>query len=260
MKFTQLEIVELKKISATENVAMSFKLDGEDSIDYDFVNNKSVQSIIKKDKDGFTINATNSDGTDFHASTDNFVQFKIHVRNWIRAIKRDNPFELERLVNIDNLSIKFYDVFREATIIDELGFNESSGMIYRKALEFVVKDFFKSLLPDYLDIIEEKTIGQIIFHFYDIRKDELAIKEKTDFNTVNEELRTIRLLAKKIRNTFKIGNDFSHYERKLSDFTAKDMKSSIMQIISFIDSLIKERKLQMNRTQLDNEFKGDKLL
>ena len=60
-----------------------------------------------------------------------------------------------------------------------------------------------------------KTIGQIIFYFYDIRKDELAIKEKTDFNTVNEELRTIRLLAKKI---------------------------------------------QMNRTQLDNVFKGDKLL
>lgn len=260
MKFTQFEIVELKKICAVENVPMSFTIDGDDSIDYDFSNNKSIQSIIKKDKDGYVINATNSNGTDYHALTDNFDQFKIHVRKWIRAIKRDNPFELERRLNINNLSIKFYNVFREATIIEELGFDESSGMIYRKALEFVVKDFLKSLLPDYLNIIEEKTIGQIIFHFYDIQNKELIIKVKPEFESINEELETIRLLAKKIRNTFKIGNDFSHYDRKLSEFTSKDMKSSILQIISFIDNLIEERNLQTKRLKLDDEFKADKLL
>lgn len=152
MKFTQFEITELKKICVDENVPMSFKLDG-DSIDYDYANNRSIQSILKKDENGYSIVATNSNGSDYHANIEKFEVFTIKVRNWIQTIKRDNPFEIEKKRNIDNLSPNFYQIFQEACIIDELGFHDSSGMIYRKALEFVVKDFLTLLLPTSHNII-----------------------------------------------------------------------------------------------------------
>ncbi|WP_289056207.1 hypothetical protein [Carboxylicivirga marina] len=259
MKFTQLEIIELKKICVTENVPMSFKLDG-DSIDYDFANNKSIQSILKKDKNGYSIDAMNSNGASYHVVQEKFDVFKVAVRNWIRAIKRDNPYEIEKKKNIDYLSPKFYNVFQEAHIIEELGFHESAGMIYRKSLEFVVKDFLSKLLPRFQKIISQKTIGQIIFHFYKIEKDELVINSLPDLDNEVDELNTIKLLAKKIRNTFKIGNDFSHYERKLMDLTSKDMKSNIEQIVEFIDFLLEERKLQAQRKELDNEFESEKFI
>jgi len=260
MKFTQSEIIELKKISAEEKVPMTFFIDSDDSIDYDFANNKSINSIIKKEKDGYKLNATNSNGDSFFVRTDLFDQLKIQVRQWIRKIKRDNPFELEKKENISSLSTKFYDVFQEGIIIYELGFAESSGMIYRKALEILVKDFLKSLIPDFINLIEENTIGQIIYHFYEAHNDDLIIKEKKEFTNIRNELTTIRLLVKKIRNSFKIGNDFSHYERKLSDFTASDIKTNIIQIVLFIDNLIEEKKLQRKRIELDSDFSEEKLI
>ena len=145
-------------------------------------------------------------------------------------------------------------------MIEELGFLESSGMIYRKALEFVVKDFLNLLLPKFQNIISRKTIGGIISHFYKIENDDLMLQPKPNFDKISEELNTIRLLAKKIRNTFNIGNDFSHYERRLMDFTSKDMKSNILQIAEFIDHLLEERKLQTKRKELNNEFKNDRLI
>jgi len=259
MKFTQLEIIELKKICVDENVPMSFSLDG-DSIDYDFANNRSIQSILKKNENGYSIVAINSNGSDYHANIEKFDVFKIKVCNWIQAIKRDNPYEIERKGNIDNLSPNFYNVFQEAYIIDELGFHNSSGMIYRKALEFVVKDFLILLLSTCQNIISQKTIGQIILHFYVIENDELVIKTKPEFDIITEELNTIRLLAKKIRNTFNIGNDFSHYERKLMDFTAKDMKTNIQKIVDFIDHVLEEKKHQSRRKELDSEFNNEKLI
>lgn len=259
MKFTQLEIVELKKICATENVPISFKVN-EDLINYDFANNKSITSEIVKNEQGYSLNAINSNGTKYNVKQQKFDVFKINLRNWIRAIKRDNPYEIERKNNIDNLSVKFYNVFKEAYIIEELGFIESAGMIYRKALEFVVKDFFNLLLPEFQKIISQKTIGQIIFYFYKIENDDFVLNSKPEFDNISEQLTTIRLLAKKIRNTFKIGNDFSHYERKLMDFTSKDMRLYILQISDFINNLLEERKLLTQRKELDNEFKNDKLI
>ncbi|MCK4664877.1 MAG: hypothetical protein KAT68_18545 [Bacteroidales bacterium] len=260
MKFTQYEIVELKKISSLEGVPMIFNEDVNNSIDFDFANNKSIQSIIKKGHDGYMINARNSNGTDFYYQSDKFDHFKNQVCNWVKAIKRDNPYEFEQKENIKNICEKFYLVFQEATIIDELGFKESSGMIFRKALEFIVKDFLKILIPDFQNTINEKTIGQIIFYFYDVENDHLVIKGKPEFSSVHEELNTIKVLAKKIRNTFKIGNDFSHYERKLIEFTTEDLKLSILQIVTFIDNLVEERKLQIKRSEQDDEFKIDKLI
>lgn len=261
MKFTQREILEIKKIAIDMEIPMTFKLDGDDSIDFDFANDKSIQSIIKRTDGGFSINYTNPNGANDSIITADWALFKYRIRNWLQRIKRENPIIINLKENIVNLSPNFYKIFHEAIMIDELCFNESSGMIFRKALEIIIKDFFKSHLPkNFEELINEKTIGHIIYHFYEKKDENLVIKSKPDFEVIHQELLTINLLAKAVNNTFKIGNDFSHYERRLEEFTSSDMKKNIYNIIDFIDNQIEKENLKAIETKLNENFKKDKLI
>jgi len=260
MRFTQHEIIEIQKIASTELVPMKFSVDGNNSIDFDFANDTSIQVILKKDDQGYLINGTKSNGDGYHQQVPNFEQFRHLLRNWVRAIKRDNPYEIEKLASIDQLSEKFYSTFHEARIIDELGFNDSAGMIYRKALELVVKDFLKQSIPTEQETIESKTIRRIIYHFYEQVEGNLAVRKKEKFSDIKSELETIRQLVIKISNTFKIGNDFSHYQRSLEQFSSKDMRENILLIISYINNLLESQILRIERDNLDNKFQEEGLI
>ena len=260
MKFNQREIFDLKFIISNIGIPMSFKFDGDD-IDLDFTNDLSIQSIIKKKENGFSIVYTNSSGIYSSFETQDWGQFKYRITNWLKNIKRDNPYEIERKINIQNLSENFYLIFQEATIISELGFKESAGMIFRKALEILIKDFFRNHLPSQFEnIILEKTIGQIIYTFYERKEDELHPKNNVEFRDIAKELQETRLLAKIVNNTFKIGNDFSHYERRLAEFTSLDMKNNLLIIVDFIDNQIEKEKLIKNESKFNESFKNDNFI
>lgn len=261
MKFTQREIIDIKKIIADLKVPMFFKLD-EDDIDLDFANNKFIQSILKRNNKGFSIYYTDSNGTDIGCSTENWEEFKEVISNWIEGVKIDNPYEIERKKNIQDLSENFYDIFQEAEIIKALGFIDTSGMVFRKALEVLVKDFLKNYLPEegYSDVIIGKTIGAIILFFYEKEGDELIIRNKPEFSGITDELNQIKNLAKIINNTFKIGNDFSHYERRLVDFSPEDMRINIMKIMEFIDNQKDVEKFKNNLSEQNEDFEKVQLL
>ncbi len=240
---------------------MSFVVDTEsNAIDLDFNGNQYIQSILVKHNEGYRIDYTTSNGDGKFYENKEWNNFKYHVRKWIESVKRDNPFEQNQKKNIVEISPKFYDIFREATIINHIGFKESSGMIFRKALEIIVKDFLKNQFPKtYENVLNKKTIGQIVRHFYEIKDDQLLIKDTESFKEIRTELENLKSLANVINNTFKIGNDFSHYERRLTEFSATDMHERIIKISDFINSQLELNKLTEKQNKLNSEFDIDKL-
>jgi hypothetical protein len=259
--FNQREQIELKQIISSLNMPMSFIVDTEtNAINLDFKGTVYIQSILVKNNEGYRIDYTNSNGDDKFFENKEWNNFKYHVRKWIEAIKRDNPYEPNRKENIDEISPEFYKIFREATIINQLGFKDSSGMIFRKALEIIVKDFLKDYFPNtFENLISKKTIGQIFRHFYDIKSDEIIIKEKKEFSNIQEELQGLKSLANIINNTFQIGNDFSHYERRLFEFSAENMQERIIKIADFIDGKIEMDRMLSKHKKMNAEFGADKL-
>jgi len=260
LKLNRREIFELQSLITKVNVPMKLYIDEAHSIDVDFVDDIKIHSIIKRVPEGYRIDYTNSNGSGNFRVEKDFNQFKYHFTQWLNGIKRDNPFSLNKLSNIESLSSNFYTVFQEAIIIENLGFIESSGMIFRKSLEVLVKDFLKNVLPDYEDLIVEKTIGSIIFHFYEKKDNSFNIKKGEKFDNIKNELNSIKFLIKKISNTFKIGNDFSHYERRLEKFSSKDMHDNIEIIIEFINSGVEKTKLTEKQSYLNIDFDKEKLI
>lgn len=259
--FNQREILELQKIIAEVRIPMHLKVNlSDNSIDLDFKGTVYIQSILKKNDKGYRTDYTNSNGDGHFVEQKEWNSFKYFIKKWIEGIKRDNPFEPIRKNNILNVSPKFYIIFKEAIIINQIGFKDSSGMIFRKALEILVKDFLKDQFPKtYENLLNRKTIGQVIRHFYDIKDEQLVIKNKDEFNDIRNELDSLKSLANIIKNTFQIGNDFSHYERRLIDFSADNMSERIIKISDYIDSQIELNKLVAKQTELNKEFDTDKL-
>lgn len=259
--FTQKELFELQKLIASIGIPMHLSVDKTDnSIDLDFKGSVYLQSILKKEKNKYQITYTTSNGDNKSFEHKEWNPFKYHISKWILSIKRDNPFELNIKQNIQKTSPNFYNIFKEASIIYEIGFEESSGMIFRKALEIIVKDFLKNQLPtSFQDLIDRKTIGNLIYHFYDISNGQLTIKNKEKFEKIKIDLEKLISLANIINNTFQIGNDFSHYERRLTEFSVKDIQERILKIADFIDRQLELSKLKEKQSELNNEFNLDKI-
>ena len=259
--FNQREILELQQLITQIGIPIYLNIEKSDnSINVDFKGSVYIHSELRKNSQGYRTNYTTSNDDERSFEHKEWNSFKYHIRKWIEAIKRDNPYEPIRKENIIEISPNFYDIFREATLINSIGFKESSGMIFRKALEILVKDFLKNQFPKtYENLLNRKTIGQIIRHFYDIQDDQLIIKNKEDFKSINTELENLKSLANIINNTFKIGNDFSHYERRLIEFSATDMHERIIRISDFVDSRLELKKLITKQTERNREFDTDKL-
>src|SRR5690606_12448311 len=115
----------------------------------------------------------NSDKSSKNNTFQNFKDLVYFLKKgWLQKIKSDNPFDFQESSQITKLSPRFYKIFKEAIIINYLGSEESSGMISRKALEILVKDLLKNELPKtYENLLNSKTIGQTIRHFYDLKED-----------------------------------------------------------------------------------------
>jgi hypothetical protein len=260
-KFTQKEIHEIREIISKSNFPMILAIDPSDNtIDLDFEGDIFYQSIIRKSENVFRIDYVTSRGEDKFYEHKEWNQIKYLVTIWINALKRENPFAITRIKNIDKTSPKYYKYYQEARMIQALGFEESSGMIYRKSLEILVKDSLLKILPESFEkTISKNTIGGLVLNFYEIK--DLDLKPKLEkFSSIQEELKNLKPLFKIIRNTFKIGNDFSHYERRLEEFSPADMKNNLDKISNYIDNLIEEINLQIKRQELNKEFDSNELL
>jgi hypothetical protein len=113
---------------------------------------------------------------------------------------------------VTQLSPLFVSIFREAEEAAQLGLKQIAGPGYRKAFEFLIKDYAKSLAPDQATEIEAKFAGAI----------------------VNDYLADPRIQAVAKRSLW-LGNDETHYLRKWSDHDIADLVTLIKLTANWIE-------------------------
>lgn len=127
--------------------------------------------------------------------------------------------------NIKELSNNFVEIFNQASKSESLNLNHISGIGYRKALEFLIKDYLTSIKPDKEENIKKKFLGK-------------CIKEDIDNMNVKE-------MAE--RATW-LGNDETHYVRKWESKDIVDLKLLIKVTLHWIEMelLTEQYKNDMN--------------
>ena len=116
---------------------------------------------------------------------------------------------------ITALSPQFDKIYNQALAAESSMLDEIAGLGYRKALEFLIKDFAIHEHPDEKEAIKAKPLAQCI---------------KTYIS--NESITTLA------ERSAWIGNDEAHYIRKQEDRDVSDMKSFIQAIVYFIGMIL----------------------
>lgn len=114
---------------------------------------------------------------------------------------------------IGELSKKFVEIYDQSYFAEESNLNEICGMGYRKALEFLIKDYAIKLHPN----------------------DEEEIKKSMLSSCINKYIDNRRIKNLAIASAW-IGNDETHYCRKHEDYNLESLKSFINAVESFITS------------------------
>ncbi len=116
---------------------------------------------------------------------------------------------------INDLSPQFVKIYNQALAAETSGLDEIAGLGYRKALEFLIKDFSNHEHPDEEDKIKSMPLSACIKDYIDAPN--------------------IKTLA--TRSTW-IGNDEAHYIRKQEDRDVNDMKAFITATVYFISMIL----------------------
>lgn len=116
---------------------------------------------------------------------------------------------------VASLSPQFVKIYNQALAAETQGLDEIAGIGYRKALEFLVKDFAIHKNPDDVDDIKAIRLAKCIEKYIDDTR--------------------IATLAEK---SAWIGNDETHYVRKQEDRDISDMKKFIKAMLYFIGMVL----------------------
>jgi hypothetical protein len=128
--------------------------------------------------------------------------------------------------NIQAVSGGFCEIYNQALVAEENGLEQICGPGYRKALEFLIKDYlvghkFKGDAAKQEDV-KKGLLGPVIERFVDEER--------------------IKQCAKRAAW---LGNDETHYLRKWTDKDVSDLKSLIMITANYIEMVIEsERYMQ----------------
>ena len=258
MILNQREKTEVITLLSSTKVNLKFTVEKNGAIciknpEFDF-----LKATIQRNGEAFSLDYFQSTTNKVvSVSAKDFASLKYRLSQWFGLIKKDYPNILHKRDNIIRLNGRYYKILEEAITIRNLGFDESSGMIFRKALEILIKDYFLFLLPSFEEEILNKTIGSLLRYFYKINAGEFDVKQDMKFESINPELKEIKSLCKKVKTSFDIGNDFSHYERRLEKFTTEELHSNILKIERFIDLHMQEEYLKDMKAFLNAEFDTD---
>jgi len=113
---------------------------------------------------------------------------------------------------VSALSPAFQSIFCEAEEASQFGLNQIAGPGYRKAFEFLIKDYAKSLSPDRSAEIEAKFAGAIVGDFVADPR--------------------IQAVAKR---ALWLGNDETHYLKKWTDHDVSDLVTLIKLTANWIE-------------------------
>lgn len=126
--------------------------------------------------------------------------------------------------NISNISPAFIEIYNQAYSAEQQNLTEICGVGYRKALEFLIKDYIILNNPEDKDKVEKKMLGPCIKDY------------------VNDD--RIKGVAKR---AVWLGNDETHYIRKWEGKNLQDLKKLIDLTVHWIEmeSLTKSFEDQM---------------
>jgi hypothetical protein len=123
--------------------------------------------------------------------------------------------------HITSTSSDFARIFNQAHQAEELGMSDIAGPGYRKALEFLIKDYAILNNPKVSDDIKKKLLSQVINEY------------AADANIKSTAKRAAWL-----------GNDETHYYRKWEDKDIQDLKILIELTVRWIESELLTRKYE----------------
>ena len=114
--------------------------------------------------------------------------------------------------SIINISVSFENIYNQAYQAEQMRLTEICGVGYRKALEFLIKDYLITLYPEKEDLIKNKMLGSCI----------------------NEFVTNIQI-KKVAERAVWIGNDETHYTRKWENKGIEDLKKLIDLSVHWIE-------------------------
>ncbi len=133
------------------------------------------------------------------------VHFNINDSTAVRTFVAPDRFATRHFdEHISSVSPAFVKIYNEALAAESSGLNEVSGIGYRKALEFLIKDFLIHKNSDDKEKIENMQLANCIAN-----------------KVTNENLKAVAS-----RSTW-LGNDQTHYVQKFAEFDVADMKKFI---------------------------------
>jgi hypothetical protein len=138
----------------------------------------------------------------FHQTGSTWVLFDTQPRKY-------QPQQSDQ--DILDLSSSFISIFDQASQAESIGLNEICGVGYRKALEFLIKDYCISEDPESIDEIKSMPLGAVIRKFI------------SDSN-----------IQKCATRATWLGNDETHYVRKWDSKDIEDLKILIQLTCSWI--------------------------
>lgn len=127
---------------------------------------------------------------------------------------------------IKALSPDFVKIYNEALSAESYELMELAGIGYRKATEFLVKDFAISINPEEKEKIIKDSLGHCI---------ETYIKTPKINNW--------------IKSAVWLGNDQTHYENKHKDMGVEEIKILLKASVNYIDCYINSEKLSSSLLQ-----------
>jgi len=122
---------------------------------------------------------------------------------------------------IEELSPTFVKIFNQAMAAEAHNLDEIAGVGFRKALEFLVKDFAIAENPDKAEEVRAKFLGRCIDDY---------IEDST--------------VKKTASRAAWLGNDETHYMRKWEDKDIGDLKTLIRITVNFIENILLARQYE----------------
>ncbi len=144
--------------------------------------------------------------------------------------KKGNSFSLQWLLPrmpkkadfgelVEQSSKSFIEIYNQAVEAEAIGLNEIAGIGFRKALEFLIKDFAISVSPDKEESIKKTAVGNVISTYVD----DSRIKSTAE--------RAVWL-----------GNDEAHYVRKWEGKDVSDLKTLIKITANWVENFLLTEK------------------
>lgn len=145
--------------------------------------------------------------TNNRENIDNYTYYILEFEKSYPCIP--NKITFDKCIN--DLSSSFCDIYNQANSSEIYQLNQIAGIGYRKALEFLIKDYCIYRHPDKAENIKSQSLSQVIDNFVD---------------------------STKIKNLSKasvwLGNDETHYIRKFEEKDITDLKRFITATVAFI--------------------------